>query len=169
MASKAVFHSNLTGLYRALIDQLEGESDFSAAGVAMFTSDASNYRQVPLGVVFPKNESDIENTVKLCRQQQVPVLMRGAGTSQNGQTVNQAVILDCSRFMNQVLSIDVESRTALVQPGIVCDALKAAAEPHGLHSDQTLQHTAVALLVAWLATTPAAHTQCLQEKPLKML
>ena len=54
MASKAVFHSNLTGLYRALIDQLEGESDFSAAGVAMFTSDASNYRQVPLGVVFSK-------------------------------------------------------------------------------------------------------------------
>ena len=63
---------------------------------------------------------------------QVPVLMRRAGTSQNGQTVNEAVILDCSRFMNNVLSIDVENRSALVQPGIVCDSLKAQAQSHGL-------------------------------------
>jgi len=132
MASNAVFHSRLTSLHQTLINQLEGEADFSAAGVAMFTSDASNYRQIPLGVVFPKTESDIEQTVKLCRQHNLPVLMRGAGTSQNGQTVNEAVILDCSRFMNQVLSVDVDNRTATVQPGIVCDALKAAAEPHGL-------------------------------------
>ena len=60
------------------------------------------------------------------------MLMRGAGTSQNGQTVNEAVILDCSRFMNNVLSIDVENRSALVQPGIVCDSLKAQAQSHGL-------------------------------------
>ena len=58
--------------------------------------------------------------------------MRRAGTSQNGQTVNEAVILDCSRFMNNVLSIDVENRSALVQPGIVCDSLKAQAQSHGL-------------------------------------
>ena len=96
MASNAVFHSRLTSLHRTLINQLEGEADFSAAGVAMFTSDASNYRQIPLGVVFPKTESDIEQTVTLCRQHNLPVLMRGAGTSQNGQTVNEAVILDLS-------------------------------------------------------------------------
>ena len=132
MPSPPVFHAHLADLHKQLAKTLEGDVDFSAAGVAMFTSDASNYRQIPLGVVFPKSEQDIEKTVALCKQHELPVLMRGAGTSQNGQTVNEAVILDCSRFMNQVLSIDVENRSAVVQPGIVCDALKSAAEPHGI-------------------------------------
>lgn len=133
MASTAdIYHTDLLILYRELQRKIEGVVDFSPAGVALFTSDASNYRQVPLGVVFPRTKDDIKNTIKLCKSHAVPVLMRGAGTSQNGQTVNEAVILDCSRFMNQVLSIDVENRTALVQPGIVCDSLKSAAEAHGL-------------------------------------
>ncbi len=132
MAASAIFHTQLEGFYAELAPVLQGDADFSAAGVAMFTSDASNYRQIPLGVVFPKTEDDINLTVSLCRKHRLPILMRGAGTSQNGQTVNEAVILDCSRFMNQVLSIDLENRTALVQPGIVCDALKAEAEVHGL-------------------------------------
>lgn len=132
MAQTAILHSHLEELHSALQKQLEGAADFSPASVAMFTSDASNYRQVPLGVVFPKSEADIKLTIKACREHNVPALMRGAGTSQNGQTVNEAVIIDCSRFMNQVLSIDVENRTALIQPGIVCDSLKAAAEEHGL-------------------------------------
>lgn len=98
----------------------------------MYTSDASNYRQVPLGVVYPENAEDVRRTTALCREHGLPVLMRGAGTSQNGQCVNQAIILDCSRYMNRVLSIDPAARTALVEPGVVCDALKAAAEVHGL-------------------------------------
>ena len=81
MASDAVLHTNLTCLHAELMALLEGQSDFSAAGVAMYTSDASNYRQIPLGVVFPKTEADIEQTIHLCKQHQVPVLMRGAGTS----------------------------------------------------------------------------------------
>ncbi len=132
MTAHAIFHSRLSDFHAELTPQLQGTADFTAAGVAMFTSDASNYRQIPLGVVFPKSEDDIKLTVGLCKKHSLPVLMRGAGTSQNGQTVNEAVILDCSRFMNQVLSINVENRTALVQPGIVCDALKARAEVHGL-------------------------------------
>jgi len=132
MTNAEIHHSQLQDLYRDLSHSLSGEVDFSSAGVALYTSDASNYRQVPLGVVFPRSEDDIKTTLKHCKSHKVPVLMRGAGTSQNGQTVNEAVILDCSRFMNQVLSIDVENRTALIQPGVVCDSLKAAAEIDGL-------------------------------------
>ena len=132
MAESALFHTRLQGLYLDLKQGLDGELDFSAAGVAMYTSHASNYRQVPLGIVFPKTETDIKIALNLCNEHQVPVLMRGAGTSQNGQTVNEAVVLDCSRFMNNVLSIDAENRTALIQPGIVCDSLKAEAQVHGL-------------------------------------
>ena len=132
MAESALFHTRLKDLHSQLKQQLDGELDFSAPGVAMYTSDASNYRQIPLGVIFPKTETDIELALNLCNTHQVPVLMRGAGTSQNGQTVNEAVVLDCSRFMNNVLSIDAENRTALIQPGIVCDSLKAQAQVHGL-------------------------------------
>ncbi len=132
MSTAEIYHPELQALHQKLQAQIDGDTDFSAAGVALFTSDASNYRQVPLGVVFPRSADDIKTTIRLCKSHKVAVLMRGAGTSQNGQTVNEAVILDCSRFMNKVLSIDSENRTAHIQPGIVCDALKAAAEVHGL-------------------------------------
>ena len=125
-------HPFLASFHQSLSSQIEGECDFSSAGVALYTSDASNYRQIPLGVVYPKHSNDIRTTVALCREHDLPVLMRGGGTSQNGQCVNEAVILDCSRFMNRVVSIDVASRTAVVEPGIICDSLKAAAEVHGL-------------------------------------
>lgn len=121
--------SSLAGEFK---QALHGEFDFSDAGIAMYTSDASNYRQIPLGVVYPRDSDDIVLTTRLCREQQLPVLMRGAGTSQNGQCVNEALIIDCSRFMNKVLEIDRQSHTALIQPGIVCDALKAAAEEYDL-------------------------------------
>ena len=111
---------------------IEGEINFSDAGRALYTSDASNYRQVPLGVVYPASRDDIRFITRCCREAGHAVLMRGAGTAQNGQTVNQAVVLDCSRFMNRVLSIDVDAGIADVEPGVVCDQLKAAAEPQGL-------------------------------------
>jgi len=111
---------------------IDGELNFSDAGRALYTTDASNYRQVPLGVVYPASRDDIRFITQCCREAGHPVLMRGAGTAQNGQTVNHAVVLDCSRFMNRVISIDVEQGIADVEPGVVCDQLKAAAEPHGL-------------------------------------
>lgn len=132
MSALQTHHSELALLHKQLSDELLGDCDFSPAGVALYTSDASNYRQIPLGVVFPKNSDDVKLTTRLCREHALPVLMRGGGTSQNGQCVNEAVILDCSRFMNRVLSIDVDKHEALVEPGIICDSLKAQAEQLGL-------------------------------------
>ncbi len=122
----------LSTISQTLKHQLEGQHDFSDAAVAMYSSDASNYRQIPLGVVYPKSLDDIVLASTLCREQNLPLLMRGGGTSQNGQCVNEAVILDCSRHLDQVVEIDTQKRTALIQPGIVCDSLKEAAEQHGL-------------------------------------
>lgn len=116
----------------ALERLLPGNCDFSEAALALYACDASNYRQIPIGVVTPRNADDVVAVTALCRQHGLPVLMRGGGTSQNGQCVNTAVVLDCSRHMNRVLQIDVASRTALVEPGVVCDALKAQAERSGL-------------------------------------
>ncbi len=124
--------TELESFQSKLLNILDGECDFSSAGIALYTSDASNYRQVPLGVVFPKTIEDIVNVTRLCQSYALPVLMRGAGTSQNGQCVNEAIILDCSRHLDRVRKIDVESRSALVDPGVICDSLKAAAESYGL-------------------------------------
>jgi len=121
-----------TSFVASLQQQIHGQCDFSDAGKALYTSDASNYRQIPYGVVYPSSIDDIVITANLCRQHQLPLLMRGGGTSQNGQCVNETVVMDCSRHLDQVLDIDLDNRTALIQPGIVCDSLKAAAEVHGL-------------------------------------
>lgn len=134
----------LARLEAQLAESIDGRCDFSEAGIALYTSDASNYRQIPLGVVFPTSIEDIVTTTKLCRQSGLPVLMRGAGTSQNGQTVNEAIILDCSQHLNRVLEIDRAASCALVEPGVVCDALKAEAEQHGL---------------TW-GPDPATHSRC---------
>ncbi len=132
MTTTTLYHPKLAGFYAKLSDTLQGDCDFTDAGVALYTSDASNYRQIPLGVVYPQNSDDIRQISRLCREHDLPVLMRGGGTSQNGQCVNRAVILDCSRYMTRLVTMDTEQRTAQVEPGIICDALKAAAELHGL-------------------------------------
>jgi len=130
--TQVAFYPKLDAFSSQLSEALSGTCDFSAASVAMYTSDASNYRQIPLGVVYPRNSDDIKIAVQLCQRHGHAVLMRGGGTSQNGQCVNNAVIIDCSRFMTRVLEIDSEQRTALIEPGVVCDALKASAQKHGL-------------------------------------
>lgn len=127
-----VHNPHAAQICRDLQSQLTGSCDFSSAAVAMYASDASNYRQLPLGVVYPANSDDIQATLRLCQQYKHAILMRGGGTSQNGQCVNNAVVIDCSRHLRRVLDIDTNNRTALVEPGIVCDALKAHAEEHGL-------------------------------------
>lgn len=132
MPSPAIYHTELKVFHAKLTQMLEGECDFSAAGVALYTADASNYRQIPLGVVYPKSVDDLENTVTLCNTFKLPVLMRGGGTSQNGQGVNAAVVVDCSRYLTRVSAIDVDKKTALVDPGVICDSLKQQAELHGL-------------------------------------
>ncbi|MDC1506565.1 FAD-binding oxidoreductase [Oceanospirillaceae bacterium] len=132
MPNEPIYHAHLKDFYAQLTRMLQGECDFSAAGVALYTTDASNYRQVPLGVVYPRTVDDLVNTATLCKTFSLPVLLRGGGTSQNGQGVNEAVVVDCSRYLTRVLDIDVENQTALVDPGVICDALKQHAEVHGL-------------------------------------
>ncbi|MEO8203385.1 MAG: FAD-linked oxidase C-terminal domain-containing protein [Betaproteobacteria bacterium] len=116
----------------ALAAAITGEVRFDAGSRAVYSADASNYRQIPIGVVLPRTVADVEAAVRICREHGVPILPRGGGTSQCGQCVNVAVVLDFSRYMGNVVSIDAAARTALVEPGVVCDALKAAAEAHGL-------------------------------------
>jgi FAD/FMN-containing dehydrogenase/Fe-S oxidoreductase len=111
---------------------VKGEVRFDAGSRALYAADASNYRQVPIGVVVPRDEQDVVEALRICRAHGAPILARGGGTSQNGQCVNVAVVIDASKYLNRVRSIDPAARTALVEPGVVCDALRRAAERHGL-------------------------------------
>ena len=115
-----------------LAANVAGEVRFDTASRAMWSADASNYRRVPIGVVTPRDAADAEAAVAVCREHGVPVLPRGAGTSIAGQAVNTAVVLDFAKHVNRILEIDPEARTALVEPGVVCDAVRDAAGPHGL-------------------------------------
>jgi len=119
-------------LEAALRAALKGEVRFDAGARAAYASDASNYRQVPIGVVLPRSAEDIVAAVAACREHGAPILARGGGTSLCGQTVNVAVVIDTSKYLDRVLELDVASRTARVEPGVVCDALRGAAERHGL-------------------------------------
>ena len=119
-------------LRAALAAAVAGEVRFDAGARAAYASDASNYRQVPIGVVLPRSAEDMVAALAACRAHAAPVLARGGGTSLCGQSVNVAVVIDCSKYMDRVLSIDAQGRTALVEPGVVCDSLRGAAEAHGL-------------------------------------
>jgi FAD/FMN-containing dehydrogenase/Fe-S oxidoreductase len=109
-----------------------GEVRFDRAHRAMWSADASNYRRVPIGVVSPRDDADVEAALAVCRAHDVPVLPVGARTSIAGQAVNTAVVLDFTRHLNRILEIDPDARTARVQPGVVLDHLRDAAAPHGL-------------------------------------
>jgi len=124
---------SLKQFHQQLRDNLSGEVDFAAVTRGMFATDASHYQIVPAGVVFPRDENDVVETMELAREHGVPVTARGAGTSLSGQTHGPGIILDCSRYMDKILSVDVEARTARVQPGVIRDSLNAAVAEHGLH------------------------------------
>ena len=123
---------------------LTGEVHFDAASRALYSSDASNYRQLPIGVVLPRNADDVEAALAACRVTGAAVLPRGAGTSLSGQTANVALVFDYSRYMNRLESLDPAARLARVQPGIVLDRLREAAEKHHLT----------------YAPDPATHSRC---------
>jgi FAD/FMN-containing dehydrogenase/Fe-S oxidoreductase len=109
-----------------------GEVRFDAGHRALYATDSSNYRQVPIGVVYPRHTEDVIAAVTACREAGAPVLSRGAGTSLAGQCCNVAVILDFSRHLSAILAIDPERRQARVQPGVVLDRLREQAERAGL-------------------------------------
>ncbi|MFE0174192.1 FAD-binding and (Fe-S)-binding domain-containing protein [Streptomyces sp. NPDC059002] len=120
------------GLGRALRAAVRGEVDLSVTARALHTMDASNYRRVPAAVLAPRDADDVAAALAVCRERSVPVVARGAGTSIAGQATGVGVVLDFTRHMNRLVSLDPATRTAVVQPGLVLDDLRAAAAPHGL-------------------------------------
>jgi FAD/FMN-containing dehydrogenase/Fe-S oxidoreductase len=111
---------------------VEGDVRFDVATLGIYSTDASNYRQVPIGVVAPRHAGDVINAVALARENGVPLLARGGGTSLGGQTCNTALVLDFSRYMTAIPAIDADKKTAVVEPGVVQSHLNAALARHDL-------------------------------------
>src|SRR5690349_16787120 len=112
--------------------ELEGDVLFDAFSRGRYATDASIYQIEPIGVVVPKRVSDIEAAIAIGREEGVPVLPRGGGTSQCGQTVGRALVVDTSKYLNRIVGIDAEARTAWVEPGVTLDALQKHLRPHKL-------------------------------------
>ena len=112
--------------------RLRGEVRFDSGSRALYATDGSNYRQVPIGVVIPRDPEDVVQTMAAARHYDAPILCRGAGTSLAGQCCNVAVALDFSKYVNSVIRIDAERRLGTVQPGCVLDDLRLAAGKQGL-------------------------------------
>ena len=123
---------DVAGLEKELKSNVKGEVRFSLADRGLYASDASNYRMIPLGVILPKNAEDVETAVALCREYDAPIFARGGGTGIPGQTVNNGVLFDFSKYMNNVVELNPEQKYARVQPGAVLDTLRDAAEKHKL-------------------------------------
>jgi FAD/FMN-containing dehydrogenase/Fe-S oxidoreductase len=136
------------GEYKALEAELRralrGEVRFDPASRALYATDASNYRHIPIGLVIPSDEDDVIAAVEICRKHDAPILSRGAGTSLAGQGCNAAVILDFSKYMHSIGPVDAGAHTVHVQPGAVLDRVREAAERFGLT----------------FAPDPATHSRC---------
>ncbi len=121
-----------TLLEAALRASVTGRVSFDDGTRALYSTDASNYRQIPIGVVLPRSVDDVVAAMASCAAKGAPVLMRGGGTAMAGQSTNTAVVIDCSRHLNRIAWLDPERRRARVEPGCVLDTLRDRARPHGL-------------------------------------
>ena len=128
----------------ALARQVRGEVRFDSGSRALYATDGSNYRQVPIGVVLPRDNDDVVAAISIAREHGAPILCRGGGTSLAGQCCNVALVLDFSKYMAQILELDPARRIARVQPGVILDHLRAAAEKYELT----------------FAPDPATHDRC---------
>jgi FAD/FMN-containing dehydrogenase/Fe-S oxidoreductase len=124
--------AELRELALALTKETGAEVRFSDGSRALYANDASVYRQVPLGVVVPRTTDDVVAAVGVCREHGAPIVARGCGTALAGQTVNAAVLFDFSKHLHRLVELNTEERYARVQPGIVLDRLRDAAEEHAL-------------------------------------
>jgi len=124
--------AELAGLIHELQKRIAGEVRFDAMSRVLYSTDASIYEIEPLGVVIPRTPEDAIAAVEICGRHGVPILPRGGGTALAGQAVGRAVQLDMSKFLNQVLEVNVEERWARIQPGVVLDELNAQLRPLGL-------------------------------------
>ena len=132
------------GLHEALRRNVRGDVKFDDGSRALYATDGSNYRQVPIGVVLPRDAEDVLAAISVCREFGAPLLCRGGGTSLAGQCCNVAVVLDFTKYMGKILEIDPDRRIARVQPGVVLDHLRNAAEKYHLT----------------FAPDPASHDRC---------
>jgi FAD/FMN-containing dehydrogenase/Fe-S oxidoreductase len=121
-----------SGLASALTRHVRGDVRFDDGTRALYATDGSNYRQIPIGIVLPRNADDVIATISIAREYGAPILCRGGGTSLAGQCCNVAVVLDFTKYMAEILEIDPVRRIARVQPGVVLDRLRNAAEKHHL-------------------------------------
>ena len=121
-----------TVLERRLRAETEGEVLFDGGSRGRYATDASIYQIMPVGVLVPTCERDVTTALQIARELKVPVLPRGGGTSQCGQTTGAALVVDDSKHLRRVLAVDVDARTAVVEPGLVLDHLNARLKPHGL-------------------------------------
>ncbi len=121
-----------TGLVSDLVKLVDGEVRFDEYSRQLYATDASAYEVTPIGVVFPTSTDDVAAVMEYCAEREIPVLPRGGGTSLAGQSVNEAVVLDFTRHMADLLEFDVEERTARAQPGIILGELNAALAGDGL-------------------------------------
>ncbi len=119
-------------LEHLLSHTLAGEVRFDLYSKALYSTDASLYQIQPIGVVIPKDKQDVIKTVQIASEHKIPILPRGGGTSLAGQSVGEAIVLDMSKYMNQLLEVNVAEHWARVQPGIVLDELNHKLKPHGL-------------------------------------
>src|SRR5690242_18827407 len=117
--------ASIDALREELLRSIEGEVRFDGASLALYSTDASNYRRRPVGRGSPRHEGDVVKTVALARENEIPLLPRGGGTGLAGQTTNTALVLDFSKSMYRVLQVDAERRRAIVQPGLVQAHLNA--------------------------------------------
>ncbi|SFL92516.1 FAD-binding and (Fe-S)-binding domain-containing protein [Streptomyces pini] len=123
---------DVPALEGALRERVDGEVRFDTGTRAAYSTDASNYRQVPIGVVLPRTPEAAVEAVAVCREFGAPLLSRGGGTSLAGECCNTAVVLDWSKYCDRLVSVDPERRTCVVEPGIVLDELNRRLAPHGL-------------------------------------
>src|SRR5262245_36969915 len=120
------------GLERRLKAHLLGEVEFDAFTRGRYATDASHYQIMPIGVVAPRSVKEAGHALAIAREEGVSVLARGAGTSQAGQAVNSSLVIDCSKYLDHLLELDVPARRCVVEPGIVLDELNRRLKPHGL-------------------------------------
>src|SRR5262249_30576891 len=119
-------------LHRYLTQHVDAEVRFDVATRKLYSTDASIYQIRPAGVVIPRSVDGLTTAVRIALECQVPVTARGGGTSLSGQSIGQGLIIDCSKYLNNILDIDPTARIARVQPGVVLDHLNAAAVRYGL-------------------------------------
>src|SRR5581483_11841244 len=122
----------MSGLEAALRERVDGEVRFDAGTRGAYSTDASNFRQVPIGVVIPREVEAGVAAVAVCREHGAPLVSRGGGTSLAGQCTNTAVMIDWAKYCHHLVSFDVENRTCIVEPGIVLDVLNKQLAPYGL-------------------------------------